>query len=106
MNCIIITILLITILILSALCIHDIKGKGNENFQYATLNIPSRRRTFYNKQKSKINPGFGNKMWELESAPNCSGIIDPSNPQPGDLGRYVSCAQDRNNATSIKNLSV
>jgi len=118
MNCIKITILLILLLILTLICIYH-HSKDDESFQYANLynyyNRYPRGYDYYNRypkrgynyyQKSKINPGFGNKMWELESAPDCSGIIDLNNLQPGDFGRYVSCAEGRNNATAIKNLNV
>jgi len=103
MNCIIISILLILLLILTLICIYQ-HSKDDENFQYATLY------NYYNRyQKSKIDPGFGNRMWELESAPEWNDNdynLLAKYPQPGDFGKLVSYLEDRNNATAIKNLPV
>ena len=113
MNCIIITILLILLLILTSICIYH-HSKDDEDFQYASLynyynRYPRRRRGYKNYQKSKIDPGFGNRMWELESAPEWNDDdynLLARNPQPGDFGKLVSYLEDRNNATAIKNLPV
>ncbi len=117
MNCLIITSLLIILLIITSLCIYHI-NRG-ENFQYATLDnyynryynkyYPRRKRIYNNYQKSRIDPGFGNRMWELESAPewndNDYNLLGRY-MQPGDFGKLVSYLEDRNNATARKNLNV
>lgn len=115
MNCIIISILLILLLILTLICIYQ-HSKDDENFQYATLynyyNRYPRKRgyNYYNRyKKSKIDPGFGNRMWELESAPEWNDNdynLLAKYPQPGNFGKLVSYLEDRNNATAIKNLPV
>ncbi len=103
MHCLIITFLLILLVLLTLLCIYKLNllKTKNEHFQYATL--------FDNNYQNKIDPGFGNKMWELESAPEWDFNdydLYAKHPQPGDFGKLVSYLEDRNNATAIKNLPV
>ncbi len=107
MNYLIITMLLIILLVIAVIC--KFHSEKDENFDYAMFYNSLPRRRYYNRQKSAINPGFGDRMWGLESAPEWNDYdydIYAKDPQPGDFGELVSYLEDRNDATAIKNLPV
>jgi hypothetical protein len=88
------TVLIVFILLLT-IYIFFYKGPEEEFFQYSRID--------------EINPGFGDKMWKLESA----NTWDPSSLDTlsqhwtdGSFGNLVSYLEDRNDATAIKNLPV
>jgi hypothetical protein len=109
--------LLILILILSTfyICLHFSSKKGLENYQYDTLGSPNLfdTGTFgYNSNVRNqidpglINPGFGNQMSELESAPDIDYSQIGQNETDASFGQLVSRSEQRDTATEIKNLPV
>jgi len=103
--------LTILILLFSALyvCLHfnvfsSKKGLENYQYQYATFGYNSGIRNQID--PGLINPGFGNQMSELESAPDIDYSQIGQNETDASFGQLVSHLEQRNTATAIKNLSV
>ena len=99
--------IIVILLVILYLCLHFEVFKL-ENYEYATINdsIQLQNGSFDYNRRNKIDPGFGNQMWKLESAPDLDYSQFGQNETAGSFGQLVSRLEQRDTATEIKNLPV